>query len=157
MRSAQDVRIGRVRLLRAHAVGEPGLAHVLGHLRAAPKLVDERLIEPWLVDAEPWIGEQPVAVEPLDVVPLERAAIPPDVHVVLLHGRDEQRAGHGTADGSRVEVGHPRRGNVKGAALEHGNPFTDELRTAVDQARFFSAVLLRTTGDIVVIRLVGLP
>jgi hypothetical protein len=70
VRGAEDIRIGRVRLLGAHLVREARAPHVLGHLRAAAEFVDERLIEPGLVDAEIWIGEEPVAVKPFDVVAL---------------------------------------------------------------------------------------
>ena len=87
VRRAEDVRVGRVRLLGAHVVLEAGLAHVLRHLGAAAELVDERLVEPRLVDAQARVGEEPVAIEPLDVVALERAAVPPDVDVVFLHRR----------------------------------------------------------------------
>ena len=98
VRRAEDVRVGGVGLLDAHAVGEAGALHVLGHLLAAAELVDELLIEPGLVDAQVRVGEQAVAVEPLDVVALERAAVAPDVDVVFLHRDDEHRAGDGAAD-----------------------------------------------------------
>ena len=118
VRRAEDVRVGRVRLLGAHLVVEAGLAHVLRHLRAAAELVDERLIEPRLVDPQVRVGEQAVAVEPLDVVALERAAVAPDVDVVFLHRGDEHRAGDGAADRRGVEVGDAGGGDVERAALQ---------------------------------------
>ena len=139
VRRAEDVRVGRVRLLGAHPVGEARALHVRRHLRAAAELVDERLVEPRLVDPQVGIGEQAVAVEALDVVALERAAVAPDVDVVLLHGADEHRAGDGAADRRGVEVGHAGRRDVERAALQDGEPLGDELRAAVDRAARFSA------------------
>ena len=140
----------------AHAVGEPRTLHVLGHLLPAAELVDERLIEPRLVDSQARIGQQPVAVEPLDVVALERAAISPDVDVVFLHRADEHRAGDGAADRRGVEVGNPCRRDVKRAALEHREPFGDELRPAVDEPRLLGAVLQRLARNLVVVGFVRL-
>jgi hypothetical protein len=45
---------------------------------------------------------------------------------------------------------------VKRSALQRGKPLRDELRAAVDEARFFRAVLQRLARDVVVVRLVGL-
>ena len=153
---AQDVRVGRVRLLGAHAIGEPGPLHVLRHLLAAAELVDERLIEPGLVDSQRRVREQAVAIEPLDVVALVRAAVAPDVHVVVLHREDEHRAGDGAADGRRVEVGHAGGGDVEGAALKRREPLGHELRAAVDEPGLLSAVLERLAGDVVVVGFVRL-
>src|SRR4029079_2946802 len=133
-----------------------GLVHELRHLRAAAELVDELLIEPRLVDAEGRVGEQTVAVERLDIVPLERTAVSPDVDAVLLHRDDEHRAGDGAAERRGVEVGHAGGGDVKGAALKGGEAFGDELRAAVDQPRLLGAVLQRLARDLVVVGLVGL-
>ena len=44
----------------------------------------------------------------------------------------------------------------KRAALQRGDPFGDELRAAVDQARLLGAVLQRAARDVVVVGLVGL-
>ena len=122
---------------------KPGARHVLGHLLAAAELVDELLIEPRLVDLEIRIREQPVAIEALDVVSLERAAIAPDVDLVFFHRDDEHRAGDGAADRRGVEVGNARGGDVERAALQRREPFGDELRAAVDQPRLLGAVLER--------------
>ena len=80
------------------------------------------LIEPRLVDPQAGIGEQPVAVEPLDVVALERAAVTPDVDVVFLHRADEHRAGHGAADRRGIEIRHAGGRDVERAALQNGEP-----------------------------------
>ena len=157
MRRAEEIRVGRIRLLDAHLVGKPGLPHVLGHLRAAAELVDERLVEPRLVDPQIGIREQPVAIEPLDVVALERAAIAPDVHVVFFHGDDEHRAGDGAAERRGVEVGHAGRRDVECAALQRREALGDELSPAVDQTRLFSAVVERLPRNRIVVRLVRLP
>ena len=156
VRRAEHVRVGRVRLLGAHAIRQARRAHVLGHFPPAAELVDEGLIEPRLVDAQVRVREQAVAVEPFDVVALERAAVAPDVDVVFLHGEHEHRAGDGAANRRRIEVGHARGGDVERAALQGGDPFRHQLRTAVDQPRPLGAVLARAAGDIVVVGLVGL-
>ena len=156
MGGAEDVGVGRVRLLDAHLVRQTGALHVLGHFLAAAELVDERLIQPRLVDAERRIGEQAVAIEALDVVALERAPVAPDIDVVILHCEDEHRAGDGAADGCRVEVRDARGGDVKRAALERRDPFGDQLCTAVNQARFLGAVGECLPGDLVVVLFVRL-
>ena len=130
--------------------------HVLGHFLAAAELVDEGLVEPGLVDAERGIGEQAVAVEALDVVAFEGAAVAPDVDVVFLHGDDEHGAGDGASDGRGVEVVHAGGGDVEGAGLQGGDAFGHELLAAIDEARFFGAVLQGAARDLVVIGLVGL-
>ena len=129
---AEHVRVGRVRLLGAHAIRQARRAHVLGHLPPAAEFVDEGLIEPRLVDAQARVGEQAVAVEPLDVVALEGAAVAPDVDVVFLHRDHEHRAGDGAADRRRVEVGYARGRDVERAALQGGDPFR---RRAADGSR----------------------
>ena len=134
----------------------PGSLHVLGHLFAPTELVDKRLIEPRLVDPQIRVREQAVAIEPLDVVPLERAAISPDMHLVFLHRHDEHGAGHGTADRRGVEVRNAGGRNVERAALQHGQPFGYELAAAIDQPRVLRAVMQCAPRDVVVIGFVGL-
>ena len=102
------------------------------------------------------VGEQPVAVEALDVVALERAAVAPDVDVVLAHRDDEHRAGDGAPERRRVEVGLPRRRDVERARLQRRDPLGDERRAAIDEPRRFRAVLQRAARNLVVVRLVGL-
>ena len=157
VRRAEDVRVGRVRLLDAHLVGEPGTLHVLRHFPAAAKLVDERLIEPRLVDAQAGIRKQAVSIEPLDVVALERAAISPDVHVIFFHRDHQHGAGDRAADRRRVEVRNAGRRDVKSARLQRGNPLVDQLAPAIDEPRLFGAVLPRAPWNLVVILFVGLP
>ena len=156
MRRAEQVRVGRVRLLRAHPVAEAGAGQVLRHLLAAAELVDERRVEPRLVDAQARVGEQPVAVEALDVVALVRAAVAPDVDVVLAHRDDEHRAGDGAPERRRVEVGRAGRRDVERARLQRRDALGDERRAAVDEARRFGAVLQRAARNLVVVGLVGL-
>ena len=156
VRGAEHVRVGRVRLLGAHVVRQADLSHVLRHLGAAAELVDERLVEPRLVDAQARVGEQPVAIEAFDVVALERAPVAPDVDVVFLHRADEHRAGDRAADRRRVEVRNAGGGDVKRAALQDRQSLGDELRAAVDEAGLFGAVLQRAPRNLVVVRLVGL-
>ncbi len=157
VRGTQQIGIRRVRLLGAHAIREARALHVLRHLLASAQFVDEGLVEPRLVDAQAGIREQPVAIEPLDVVALVGAAVTPDIDVVFLHGGHEQRAGDGAAERRGVEVRHAGGGDVEGAALQGGNPLRDELSAAVHQARFFGAVLKRLAGNLVVVGLIRLP
>ncbi len=114
---AEEVGVGRVGLLGGHLVGEAGADEERGHLRAAAELVDEGLVEPRLVDLEVGVGEQPVAVEALDVVALEGGAVAPDVDVVFLHRRDEHRAGDARPMRRGVEVRDARGGDVERAGL----------------------------------------
>ena len=93
VRGAPDVRVGRVRLLGASRgrADRASVSHSL--ISAAPaELVDELGVQPRLVDAQVRVGEQPVAVEALDVVALVRRAVAPDVHVVVAHRVHQQRA-----------------------------------------------------------------
>ena len=85
------------------------------------------------------IGEQAVAVEALDVVALERAAVAPDVDVVFLHGDDEHRAGDGAADRRGVEVGDAGRRDVERAALQRREAFGHELARGSRSGARFSA------------------
>src|SRR5207302_195103 len=156
VRGAEHVRVGRVRLLGAHAVREAGALHVLRHFTASAELVDEALIEPRLVDAKTRVREEAVAIEPFDVVALERAAVAPDVDVVFLHRRDQHRAGHRAAERGGVEVRYSGRGDVERAALQRRQSFGDQWRAAVDETRLLGAVPQRAARDVIVIGLVGL-
>ena len=84
--------------------GEP-----LAHLVTAADPVDEGRVEPRLVDPQLRVDEQPIAVEPLDVVALERGAVAPHIDAVGVHGPHEQRAGDGPAERCGVEYGLPPR------------------------------------------------
>ena len=156
VRRAQHVRIGRVRLLGAHLVAEAGAVQVFRHLLAAAQLVDERRVEPRLVDAQTGVRQEPVAVEALDVVALERAAVAPDVDVVLAHRDHEHRARNGAPQRRRVEVAEAPGGNVERPRLQCRDSLGDERRTAIDEARGFRAVGARTARNLVVVRLVRL-
>ena len=107
---APDVGVGGVRLLGAVAVraGRARASHSR-HLRAAAELGDEVGVEPRLVDAQVRVGEQAVAVEPLDVVALVGRAVAPDLDAVVVHRPHQQRAGDGAAERRGVEVGRARR------------------------------------------------
>ena len=140
----------------AHLVRQARLLHELGHLLAAAEFIDELLIEPRLVDPQAGIGQQAVAIEALDVVALERAAVAPDVDVVFLHRADQHRAGHRAPDRRRVEVRHAGGGDVEGAALQSREPFAHQLLAAIDQPRYFGAVLQRAPRDVVVVGLIRL-
>ena len=137
--------------------GRPCSVSQLAHLGAATELVDEVGVEPRLVDAQPRVGEQAVAVEPLDVVALERRAVAPDVDAVLMHGAHQHRAGHGTAERGGVEVGPTAGADVEGTAGERGESLLDQLGPAVDRAGELGAVLKRPVGHALDVGLVVLP
>ena len=87
------------------------------------------------------VGEQAVAVEPLDVVALERRAVAPDVDAVLVHRADQHGAGDGAAERRGVEVGAAAGADVERAAGQRGEALLDELGAAVDGAGDLGAVL----------------
>ncbi|MNX95481.1 hypothetical protein D3C86_1277580 [compost metagenome] len=156
VRGAKHVRVRRIRLFGRHLVVMAALAHELGHFGPAAQFVDELLVQPRLVDLQARVGQQAVAVEALDVVALERAAIAPDIDAIVLHRGHQHRAGHGTADRRGVEVRHAGRGNVECTALQRGDAFGHQLRAAIHQTGFLGAIRLGAAGNIVVVRLVGL-
>jgi hypothetical protein len=148
---APDVGVGRVGLLLAVPVRQLPLDEPLAHLGAAAELVDEVGVEPGLVDAQVRVGEQAVAVEPLDVVALERRAVAPDVDPVLVHRPHQHRAGHRAPERGGVEVRAAARADVEGAAGQRREPLLDQGEPAVDGAGELGAVLhrpLRDAGDV---------
>ncbi len=126
------------------------------HFGAAAEFVDEGLVEPGFVDLQAGIGQQTIAVEALDVVALEGAAVAPDVDVVILHRRYQHGAGDCAPQRRGVEVGHAGGGDVEGTGLQSGNTLGCELRAAVDQAGLFGAVLHGLARNLVVVGFVGL-
>jgi hypothetical protein len=148
---APDVGVRRVGLLLAVAVRQLPLDEPLAHLGPAPELGDERRVEPGLVDAQVRVGQQPVAVEPLDVVALERRAVAPDVDAVLVHRPHQHRAGDRAAERGGVEVRAAARADVERAAGQGRQPLLDQREAAVDRAGELGAVLhgaLRDAGDV---------
>ena len=137
---APDVGVGGVRLLLAVAVGQVVLGEPLAHLGAAAELVHEVGVQPGLVDAQLGVGEQAVAVEPLDVVALEGRAVAPDVDAVLVHRANQHRAGHRAAERRGVEVRAATGADVEGAAGQRGEALLDQGGPAVDGAGDLGAV-----------------
>ncbi len=156
MRGAEQVAVGAVGFFCAHFVVEAVRDQELAHLGAAAELVDEALVQPGFVDFQRRVGEQAVAVEALDVVALEGAAVAPDVHFVGLHGRYQQGAGDGAPERRGVEVGVARGADVKGPGLQRRQPFGHELGAAVDQARRLGPVGQRLARNGLVVGFVGL-
>ena len=151
VRGAPDVGVGGVGLLLAVAVGQTVVGQPRTHLVPAAELVHEVGVQPRLVDAQVGVGEEPVAVEPLDVVALEGGAVTPDVDAVLVHGADQHRAGDGATERGGVEVGAAAGADVERTAGQCGQPLLDERGLAVDGARDLGAVLLRPgrhAGDV---------
>ena len=104
MRRAEDVAVGRIGLFGAHLVMKAVGGEERRHLGAAAQFIDELLVEPGLVDFETRIGEQAVAVEPLDIVALVGRAVTPDVDAVFLHRGDQHRAGYRAPERRGVEI-----------------------------------------------------
>ena len=154
---APDVGVGRVRLLLAVAVGQVALGEPLAHLVAAAELVHEVGVQPRLVDAELGVGEQAVAVEPLDVVALEGRAVAPDVDAVVVHGAHQHHPGDGATERGGVEVGAATGADVEGTAGQGGEALLDQRGTTVDGARDLRAVLQGTRRDAGDVGLVVLP
>ena len=140
---APDVGVGGVGLLGAVAVGQVVRGEPLAHLVPAAELGDEVGVEPGLVDAQVGVGEQAVAVEPLDVVALERRAVAPDVDAVLVHRAHQHGAGDGAAERRGVEVGAAAGADVERAAGQRGEALLDQRALAVDGAGDLGAVLAR--------------
>ena len=153
---AEHVGVGRIGFLRAHLVAKTGFRHKRRHLSPATEFVDEKLIEPGLVDFQVRVGEQAVAVKTLNVVALEGAAIAPDIDVVFLHRGHQHGARHRAAQRRGVEVGHASRGDMERSGLQRRNALGGKLVAAVDQAGFFSAIFHRLARNFVVIRFVRL-
>ena len=153
---APDVGVGGVGLLLARAVGQVALGEPGAHLVAAAELGDEVGIQPRLVDAQVGVGEQAVAVEPLDVVALEGRAVAPDLDLVGVHGAHQQGAGDRAAQGSGVEVGLAAGADVERAAGDGRQALLDERVPAVDQPGQLGAVLAGAVGHGVDLRLVVL-
>ena len=153
---AKQVRVSGIGLLGAHAVVETRGLHVLRHLLAATEFIDEALVQPGFVDAQPRVGQQAVAVEALDVIALEGAAVAPDVHVIFAHGHHQHGASHRAAQRCRVEVSRPARGHMESTALDGGKAFRNQLRPAFHQPRALGAITQRATRNIRVVSLVRL-
>ena len=129
----------------------------LRHLLAPTQLADEVGVEPGLIDPQLRIGQQPVAVEPLDVIALVCRAVAPDGHVVVEHRPHEQRARDRPPERRGVEVHAIAGADVEGTACHRRETLLHEQVLAVDQARELGTVLERATGHAVDIGLVVLP
>ena len=103
------------------------------------------------------VGEQPVAVEPLDVVALEGRAVAPDVDAVLVHRPHQHGAGDGAAERGGVEVGAAGGAHVERAARQRGEALLDQRALAVDGAGDLGAVLQGAARHAVDVGLVVLP
>ena len=129
MGGAPDVRVGGVRLLGASR-GRGSCArrsHSLISVRP-PSSVTKSCVEPRLVDAQPRVGQQAVAVEPLDVVALVGRAVAPDVDAVVVHRAHQQGAGDGAAERRGVEVGLAGGADVERAAGQGDEALLDQGR-----------------------------
>src|SRR4051812_14644991 len=152
----EHVRVRRVRPVDRLLDRQVALEQPLAHLRAAAELLDERAVEPRLVDPQVLVDEQAVAVEALDVVPFVRRAVAPDLDVVLRHRAYEHRPGDGASERRRVEVALARRLDVERAALQRLEADTRKRVLAVDEYCVLGAVELRLCRDRVDVRLVRL-
>src|SRR5581483_7162641 len=157
VRRAEQVRVGRVRLLRRLAVRQAVLLEPRAHLRPAAKLADEVPVEPRLVDAQILVLEQPVAVEALDVVPLVRRAVAPDLDAVCVHLAHEQGSRDRPPERRRVEVAATRGLDVERAAAQRREALARERVLAVDEDRVLRSVREGALGNGADVRLVVLP
>ena len=123
MSCTPNVGVGGIRLLGTVAIRQLVLGQKSAHLGATAKFTDECSVQPRLVNAQCWVGEQAISIEPLDVVALVGAAIAPDVNVVLLHGAHQQRAGYCATEGSGVEICFAGSADVECAALQGNQTF----------------------------------
>src|SRR6476659_10075508 len=114
---------------------------------APAQFVNERLIEPWLVDAQVRVCQQTVAIEALDVVPLIGAAITPDMNVIIFHRADQHRTRYGTATRRGIEVRHTGRGDVERATLQCGKTLAHQWKPTINETRMLGAVLHGALGD----------
>ena len=96
VRGTKHVGVSGVGFFGRHLVAKARLGHEGGHFCTATQLINEKLIEPRLVDFEGWVGQQTIAVKTLNVVALEGAAITPNIDIILLHCGYQHRAGDGT-------------------------------------------------------------
>ena len=156
MSGAEHVGVGRIGLLSAHAVVKAFFLQEGGHFSAAAEFLDEGNVEPGLINFQARIGEQPVAVEALNVVALIGRTVTPDVHAVFTHGGNEHRTRYSAAERRGVEVELTARRNMESTGLNSSDAFVHKLRTAVDQTGFFGAVFHCTAGNRFVIGLIGL-
>ena len=142
-----DVGIGGVGLLDRRTVGQLAGQQPFAHLGPAAQLLHELPVQPGLVDAQPGVGQQAVAIEPLDVVALVGRPVAPDVDLVVGHRADQQGAGDCPAERCGVEVGQPRGPDVKRAAGQRDEPLLDQRSATVDDAGDLGAVLDRPVRD----------
>ena len=156
VRGTEHIAVGGIGLLGLHAVVETFSIQKGRHFGAAAEFLNELNVKPGLVDLQIRVDEKTVAVEAFDVVALIGRAVAPDVHAVVAHGGNQHRAGDGTADRRGVEVRNPGRGDMESPGLNGRNAFSDELRTAVDQARLLGTVLERAARNRFVVVLIGL-
>ena len=151
-----DVGVRGIRLLLAVAVRQAVGGEPLAHLRAPAELGHEVGIEPRLVDAQVRVGQQAVAIEPLDVVALEGRAVAPDVDVIVVHRPDQQGAGHRPAERRGVEVHATAGTDVEGATGQGRQSFLDQLLPAIDDAGKLRPIFPCTCRDAAHVRLVVL-
>src|SRR3954454_1180815 len=136
---------------------QPAVEQPFAQLAASAELLDERTVEPRLVDAQVLVDEQPVAIEALDVVALVRRSVAPDVDAVLGHRMHELRPGDRAPERRRVEVPAPRRLDVKRPALQSRQSLARERVLAVDEHRVLGAEGERLRGNGADVWLVVLP
>ena len=156
VRGAEHVGVSGISLFSLHAIFETFGVQEGRHFRATAEFGNELGIEPRLVDLEIGVDQQTITVKTFDVVALVGRAVAPDVHTVFAHGSHKHRAGHGTTNRRRVEVGLTGGCDMEGARLDGGNAFGHELRTTVNQTSGFCAVLHGATRDGFVVVLVRL-
>ncbi|CZV41535.1 Uncharacterised protein [Enterobacter hormaechei] len=122
----------------------------------ATQLVDEVGIQPRFVDLQLGVGQQAITIETFNIVAFIGATVPPDVHAIFFHGGNQHSAGDGTTQRGGIEIGQAAGRIMESTALDRGNPFGNQLLTAVDQTCVLCAIFHGTTRDRVIIFLVRL-
>ena len=118
---------------------------------AATEFIDKIGIQPRLINFQLSIGQQTVTIETLNIVTFVSTAVTPDIDAVFFHRGDQHGAGHGTAQRGGVEVSDASGGVMECATLNGGNPFGNQLFTAINQASFLCTILHRFTRNGIVI------
>ncbi|CZU89875.1 Uncharacterised protein [Enterobacter cloacae] len=123
---------------------------------AATQLVDEVGVQPRLVDLQLGVGQQAITIETLDIVTFIGATVTPNVDAVFFHRRNQHGAGDRTAQRGGVEIGQAAGGVVERTTLNSRDTFSDQLLTAVNQARVLCSILFSATRNGIIVVLIRL-
>ena len=126
MRCTPNIGIGAVGLLCRITVRQFFGGQERAHFGAAAHLAHEVDIEPRFVNSQIRISEKSVAIEALNVVAFECAAVTPDVDTVMFHFANKQSACHCSSEWCRVEIGFASSCYMKRTALQRCEALLNE-------------------------------